>query len=131
MLKKLIKSSNGQSLVEFALVLPIFLLLVFGVVEFGRLGYSYVTLNNAVRSGARTASLSGLDSAIQASVADSAPLLDRNLLTIQITPIESSRHSGSNVTVSVSYPVSLTTPVLNHILPNPVVIHANLSMRIE
>jgi hypothetical protein len=45
---------RGQSLVEFALVLPIFLLLIMGVVDAGRLVYMNSTLSNAAREGART-----------------------------------------------------------------------------
>jgi hypothetical protein len=48
---------RGQSLVEFALVLPIFLLLIMGVVDAGRLVYMNSTLSNAAREGARTGSV--------------------------------------------------------------------------
>jgi Flp pilus assembly protein TadG len=48
---------RGQSLVEFALVIPIFLLLIMGVVDAGRLVYMNSTLSNAAREGARTGSV--------------------------------------------------------------------------
>jgi Flp pilus assembly protein TadG len=48
---------NGQAIVEFALILPIFVLLVFGAVEFGRAFLRKHLMTNAVREGARTASL--------------------------------------------------------------------------
>jgi hypothetical protein len=48
-------SGKGQTLVEFALTLPILFLLVFGVVEFGRVFQSWVTLQNSVRTAARYA----------------------------------------------------------------------------
>lgn len=48
---------RGQSLVEFALVLPIFLLLIMGVIDAGRLVYMNSTLSNAAREGARTGSV--------------------------------------------------------------------------
>src|SRR6516164_1215250 len=44
---------RGQSLVEFAMVLPLLLLIVFGITEFGRAYYQYNTLSKAVRNGAR------------------------------------------------------------------------------
>jgi len=125
------KKSSGQALVEFALILPIFLLLVFGTIEMSRIGYSYVTLNNAVRSGTRVASLGGYDSSIIDTIAKSAPLFDKNLLSIQITPDESSRRSGSNVVISATYPVTLSTPFLSHLLPDPVELKSSLSMRVE
>jgi Flp pilus assembly protein TadG len=46
---------RGQSLVEFGLILPIFLLMVFGIVDFGRAVFAYSTLNNAAREAARVA----------------------------------------------------------------------------
>lgn len=129
--KKTYKSSPGQALVEFALVLPLFLLLIFAVVEISNVGYSYVTLNNAVRSGARVASLGGLDSNIRNTVTTSSPLFDTNFLNVTITPNEANRRSGSEVNVNASYEVHLTTPVLSQVLPNPVTIQSSLSMRIE
>lgn len=52
---KLRNSQSSQSLVEFAIVAPILLLLLFGIVDFGRVIYIYATLNQAVHEGARTA----------------------------------------------------------------------------
>ena len=49
--------SRGQSLVEFALVLPIFLLLLFGLIDGGRLVYHHSVLSQAAREGARLASV--------------------------------------------------------------------------
>lgn len=46
---------RGQALVEFALIIPIFLLFVFGILDLGRAVYAYSTLNNAAREGARVA----------------------------------------------------------------------------
>ena len=46
---------RSQSMVEFALIAPILLLLVFGIVDFGRVIYAYVSLNQAVNEGARVA----------------------------------------------------------------------------
>src|SRR6266480_7747241 len=46
---------RSQAMVEFCLVAPVLLLLLFGVIDFGRVIYFYVTLNQAVNEGARTA----------------------------------------------------------------------------
>src|SRR2546430_4945826 len=45
----------SQSIVEFAIVAPVLLLLIFGVVDFGRVIYVYATINQAVNEGARSA----------------------------------------------------------------------------
>ena len=47
------KKQKGQSLVEFTLVLPFFLLLIFGLIYSGMLFYDYSTLSNMARSVAR------------------------------------------------------------------------------
>jgi Flp pilus assembly protein TadG len=50
--------SNGQrsqAMVEFSIVAPVLILLIFGVVDFGRVIYTYITINQAVNEGARTA----------------------------------------------------------------------------
>lgn len=131
MLRSLTSNTSGQAVVELALLLPLFLLLVFGVIEMSRIGHCYITLSNAVKNGVRVASVGGLDSDIQNTIVSSAPLLDSELLTIEITPGENDRKSGSQVRVEVTYPVSLVTPVINRILPNPVILHSSLSMRLE
>lgn len=45
--------TRGQSLVEFALILPIFLLIIFGLFDMGRAVYAWSTINNAAREAAR------------------------------------------------------------------------------
>jgi Flp pilus assembly protein TadG len=51
------RRSRGQSLVEFALVLPIFILFLFGLIDGGRLVYQHSVLSQAAREGARLASV--------------------------------------------------------------------------
>lgn len=52
----------GQALVEFALVAPVFFLLLFGIIEGGRFILYYETLSNATREGARYAIVHGSNS---------------------------------------------------------------------
>ena len=52
------RSARGQALVEFALVLPIFAILLFGIIDFGRYVFTANALNNSAREGARFASVS-------------------------------------------------------------------------
>lgn len=55
MKKKTKRNEKGQALVEFALVLPLLLALVCGIIDFGWIYYNQITLNNAAREGARYA----------------------------------------------------------------------------
>ena len=52
------KRSRGQSLVEFAIVFPIFMLVLVGLLDFGFLLYNRISVINAAREGARAASIS-------------------------------------------------------------------------
>jgi len=49
------RSQQSQALIEFALVSPVLLLLIFGVIDIGRAVFYYDTLNHAAREGARVA----------------------------------------------------------------------------
>lgn len=53
------KKQRGQAVVEFALVLPLFLVFLFGVILSGMLFADYMTLSNVARGSAREASLQG------------------------------------------------------------------------
>lgn len=50
---------RGSAAVEFALILPILLLVLFGIVDFGRLYFTQITLTDAAREGARVLALEG------------------------------------------------------------------------
>ena len=55
------RKQKGQAIVEFALVLPLFLMLVFGIIYTGLLYSDYLTLSNLARESARVASIEGAD----------------------------------------------------------------------
>ena len=54
------KYNKGQALVEFALVLPFFLLFVFGIIYSGMMFYDYSTLSNVARSAARERAITAM-----------------------------------------------------------------------
>jgi Flp pilus assembly protein TadG len=103
-------SDRGQAIVEFALVLPVLLLIVLGVVQFGRLYSNNETIANATRAGARVAAVSRTASdpvgaTIQA-VKDSAPNLNSSQVDVTVTPAPP-WPQGSSVTVTATYPYSI------------------------
>jgi len=57
------RSERGSQLIEFALVLPLLLLVVLGIMDFGLLFQRYEAVTNAAREGARIAVLDGYDGA--------------------------------------------------------------------
>jgi hypothetical protein len=54
-IRRFVKREQGTHLVELAIALPVMLVLLGGLAEFGRFFYTYTTLTNAVRAGARHA----------------------------------------------------------------------------
>ncbi|MGO9178054.1 MAG: TadE/TadG family type IV pilus assembly protein [Candidatus Limnocylindrales bacterium] len=108
--------SRGQALVEFALVLPVFLLLLGGMIDFGFGFYSYMTVINGARAGARAATLNATDtsSAIEAAVNAEVVALNSSLVTTSIQCEASGSTtwaacgtsndaSGNTIEVTVSY----------------------------
>jgi len=59
LIRRLRKSDTGSAVIEMALVTPLLLLLILGMVDFGFLFQRYVVLTNAAAEGARVASLPG------------------------------------------------------------------------
>jgi Flp pilus assembly protein TadG len=96
-------------MVEFALVLPILALLLFGVIQFGVAFNNYITITDAARAGARKAAVSREAGdpvgAATAEVVASAGNLDKTQLAISVTPAP--WDAGSDVTVTVKYPYSI------------------------
>ena len=128
---KLRREQHGQALVEMALVIPLFILLLFGVIEMGRIGHAYITVSSAARAGARLATIGGTDLEIREAVLNAAPTLNSSALTVEITPNQLNRQSGQGVTVQVMYPVQLIIPIISNVIPNPVVVNSTLNMRLE
>lgn len=58
-MRKTIYSSRGVSAVEFAILLPLLLAIVFGIIEFGLFMYNQQVITNAAREGARAAIVQG------------------------------------------------------------------------
>lgn len=126
---KWIRNKRGQALVELALVLPVFLLLLGGVVETSRVFFTYLTVNHAAREGARLGAVGYDASSIVAKVKDSAGVLNEENIQIEITPLNPTR--GSQLTVKVSYPVQIYMPVISQIFGNPQWVSGDATMRVE
>ena len=94
----------GQSLVEFALVLPFFLVLFFGIVEFGNAWRKYSLVTNGAREGAREAVLPGSSSTSVTTTIHSY-LNGSGLDTTQATlSLALDSISGTADTVQIDYP---------------------------
>jgi Flp pilus assembly protein TadG len=130
--RKLRPKGVGQSLVEFALLLPLFVLIVMFIFDIGRAVYYYSVLYNAVREGARSAA-----TRTQADgVANEATL--RNLvvdraygLDLDTGDVDFAWDAGI-VTVNAEYDYQPVTPIVGSFLPaGRLLIAAEATMRIE
>jgi Flp pilus assembly protein TadG len=106
-----ITSERGQTMTEFAIVLPILVVLLFGIIQFGIAFNNYVTLTDAARAGARKAAVSreSGDPAgdCKAAVLAAADNLDQSVLAPNVQCV-SSWAAGSDVEVDASYPYNIT-----------------------
>lgn len=126
------RRQKGQSLVETAIILPIILLLIMGIIDFGLLFNNYIVISNASREGARKAALGGTDTAVIQTVQNMTASLQTHDMTISITPGYSARSHGTEVRVTVTYRNRMITPLIDAFFPGG---EANLKstsvMRVE
>ena len=105
---------RGATAVEFALLLPLLLLIVFGIIDFGRALNAQVTLTQAAREGARLASLAGATQTTVQSRAVTAATglgLAASNVTVVHLCVSGDGAAGYNGVVQVSLPFSFITPV--------------------
>ena len=138
-------SRRGQTLVEFALILPIFLLLLVGIFDFGRAIYAYNTVSNAAREGGRLAITDQTLADIQAHAAQHAASLqvaDTDVYVdyrAQATPdTESSCDAlvgtdaavGCIAVVRVPYIYNAATPLIGNLV-GPIYVSGETRFRVE
>jgi len=106
--RKIFRNERGQTMVEFALVVPILCVVLFGILQFGALYNDYVTLTDAARVGARKAavsrSASNPSAAAVAATRGAAPDLTQSKLQVGVS---STWKQGDPVTVTAQYPYSV------------------------
>jgi Flp pilus assembly protein TadG len=126
-----LRNEKGQSLVEFAIILPVVMLILMGIIEFGLMINCYLKVENAAREGARTGIVSSANVDIQEAVVRISPNLVPENLTVNVTPAEGYRKSGEALTVEVIYKYEMTVPIISNIFGRTVDLKAQTSMRIE
>lgn len=96
------KRRKGQTLVEFGLILPILLLMIFGIIEFGRIFQAWVSLQNAARAAARFASTGAVNYDIFA-INDDGSAVDLQVLN-QFVPCDVNDNNGGNIYADIGLP---------------------------
>ena len=104
------RRSRGQAMVEFTLILPLLMLLIFGIYQFGQTYADYIQVTNAARDGGRKALVSRSDASGVADVTTAAKnatwWLDKSQIVVAVSPAQPWAQ-GQTVTVTVSYPYSI------------------------
>ena len=103
--KTLFPARNGQSMVEFALILPLLVLFIIGIFDLGRAFFAYIAITNAAREGTRVAtfwpgkvSITDVTNAVYDEIGTS-PMVDPGKIT--------------SITIDCVYPPASTPYTLN------------------
>ena len=126
--------SRGQAVVEFALIIPVFMLLLLIAVDFGRLFFTYIQLNNTAREGAAYAALNPAtdpatlttaalaESNVQAqsgegAVTATASCVDSSGTHLDCASAAGGTGAGNRVTVSAGETFNFFTPLIGNFWP--------------
>jgi Flp pilus assembly protein TadG len=114
------RGESGQAFVELALVLPVLLLILLGIIQFGTVFRDYIALTDATRVGARQASVarsiqpeSSRIPLVIAKVQKAAINLDSNRMSVTVEPVmldgvTPGWEASGDVTVNSTYPFRVT-----------------------
>jgi Flp pilus assembly protein TadG len=127
------RAPRGQTLVEFALILPVFILILAGIFDGGRLVFAYHTVNNAAREAGREATVNQTSADIEARAVQHAVALDISAADVDVqylapdaqgpclAALGSPQMFGCLAVVRVTYQYSAATPVIGALIgPMPV-----------
>jgi hypothetical protein len=123
-----VEAERGSAVVEFALVLPILLLLILAAAQVGVLARDRLLLAQASRAGAREAAITDSESAIVDAATLAAPGLDPGRLRLTVAR---TGPRGSPVTVSLAYEVPVVGVLSGWLLPSSVTLDAAATARQE
>ena len=117
---------RGQTLVEFALILPLLLLLLMGVLDFGRAIYANNTIQNAAREAVRIGIVNQNTSVIEAEAQKQAVALGLSPADIDVAflqpdytnaaPCSTTPRIGCIVEVEVRYSYTAATPIIGNLV---------------
>lgn len=129
--QKRLGAERGQSLVELAFVLPLLAIILLGAIDFGRVFYSFITITNASREGARYGAsaptdTTGIKNRVIAETTGTVTI-DPNRITITCDPSPCGEDSDSiTVRVEADFDIIVAAPFLPW--GNTIVIRAHTTM---
>jgi Flp pilus assembly protein TadG len=137
MLKNFTKNEKGQAMVEFALITPLLILLLCGIIDFGWIFGNQMMLNNAGRDTTRYMAINYDTLGADKDAAATTYLTDRlgpgthNNFDVAVA-LTNDTNGDPKVTVSAFYDLPFLTPLLSTILGQPDIrIDTAATMRLE
>jgi len=105
------KNQKGQSLVEFVLVLPLLLIMLFGIIEFSLIMYNKAVITNASREGARAgtvfrptpATTTDIETVVNTYISTRLISFDPSTPQVTVSPSSTPPAFGDTLTVTVDY----------------------------
>jgi Flp pilus assembly protein TadG len=119
---------SGTAAVEFALVLPLVLVVVLALVQTGLLVRDRLLVEAAARAGARAAAVADDDPAIRSAAVAAAPSLDEGALAVSV---DRAGARGAPVTVAVRYTSAVRVPFVEWLFGSSVGMAATTTARQE
>ena len=110
-------------MVEFALTITLTLLLIFGLIDFGRAVYTASIIQWAAQSGARAAMIELPQEEVEEAVKSRLAALDPDLVEIS-APV----WSGNIVEVEVTYPFEFVAPIIGQLVGEEIEMSSSASM---
>ena len=104
-------SERGAAAVEFALLLPLLLMLVLGTIEFGRAYNAQITLTNAARDGVRVMAIANDPTSAKTAAKNAAASVSTTIPTSDITLSTNACSTGNQVTLTIKYNLSTITGI--------------------
>ncbi len=121
-------TERGSAAVEFALVLPVLLLVMLAFIQVGLIARDQLLLVQSSRAGAREAAVDPDDAVVRTAAASAAEGLDPSRLEVSVVREAS---MGDPVAVTARYDVPLDVPLIDVLLPPQVTLAATSTMRQE
>lgn len=111
-LRSFIKNNRGQALVEFALLLPVLLLIIGGMIDFGFVYHEQLVMTAAAREGARVAVVNGDGKTAAENYARNASIRPSTVqATVSFTTLTGT--TEKTVEVTVTNPVPILFPMMD------------------
>jgi len=143
--KKKTTRERGQALIEFAMVIPILLILAFAIIDFGWAMRDYVTLTNAAREGARLGVVACKTAANETAIKQRAVDYSSDLLELADVTVNDGTAlcstvpvAGTALKVRVDYDYTFITPLWGIVeafsfgaLPDALTLSSTTTMRLE